>query len=292
MHCHLFVRSVFLAASFSALGSPISWAFKLPTASYLSAQEVSTQSKIALRFPISVRQGVAVDQDRFYAISNTEILVCDKKKGEMITKWQPSKSNQLHRHFTHLNSGVVLGEKLYCAHSRYPIDPNDNTIEIWNLANGKFIHEQSLGMPRKHGSLTWIDRRSDGSWWMCYAVYGENKNRQTKLVQYSLNEDSKNLEFVEQRALSFPKQVVEQWGTKSCSGGSWGPDDLLYTTGHDDHHTHVLEIDSQHQLRHVRTVDGMGFFGQGIAWDRTETPSLLWGIEKRKSVSATYLKQF
>ena len=186
-----------------------------------------------------------------------------------------------------MNSGTVVDGKLYVAHSRYNIDPNDNTVEIWNVKKDLLEHKKTIPMPRKHGSLTWIDKHSDGSWWMCYAVYGKDKNRKTKLIKYQL----KNKKFIEVKSWFFPPEVTENWGDMSCSGGSWGSDGLLYTTGHDHEKAFVLEIDNLDKLKYMRTENDVGFFGQAIAWDRSSEKPILWGIVKKEHIMVTLVPE-
>lgn len=230
--------------------------------------------------PFNVNQGVAVDDEYFYAISNTRISKCDKGTAEVIATWQANTKERGYEHFTHLNSGVVVEGRLYCAHSRYPVDPDDCTVEIWNVEEADLVHERTVRMPRKYGSLTWIDRHPDHSWWMCHAVYGKNTNSGTRLVKYRY-QDGK---FVELESWLFPKEVVANWDEASCSGGSWGPDGCLYTTGHDHAETYVLQIDKENGPSYVRTEKGVGFFGQAIAWDRFSKDPILWGIVRKKRI--------
>jgi hypothetical protein len=178
---------------------------------------------------------------------------------------------------------VVIGNKLYAAHSRFPIAPNDSSVEIFELTSDSLKHMRTIPMPAGHGSLTWIDRHKDGSWWMSYAVYGKTKNKQTKLIKYRYEDG----QFSELKTYSFPNEVVAKWGSMSCSGGSWGPDGLLYTTGHDHAEAYVLDIDAEGGLKYLRTEKDMGFYGQGIAWDRFAKAAVLWGIVKNKKVCAT-----
>jgi hypothetical protein len=197
--------------------------------------------------------------------------------------------NAAHAHFLHLNGGTVVDGRLYAAHSRYGADPNDGTVEIWNVEGESLTHEATIRMPRTHGSLTWVDMRSDGSWWMSYAVYGKALNRKTRLVKYGYIESADTLHgrFIEAGAWHFPEEVIDEWGTMSNSGGSWGPDGYLYVTGHGGAKAHVLELDEALGLRYVRTETGVGFFGQGIAWDRSSKEPLLWGIIKGRGISVT-----
>ena len=245
----------------------------------------SSQANTVLKkIPVKASQGVAVDEKYFYAISNTRITKHDKLTHEKLATWQAK--GEKYKHFKHLNSGTVIEGKLYCAHSRFSVDPNDCSVEIWNVQGKGLEYEATIAMPRKHGSLTWIDRSSDGFWWMCYAVYGVN-NHKTKLVKYRFV----NNEFIEIDTWFFPAEVVEKWGLMSCSGGSWGADRYLYTTGHDHAKAYVLEFDQNNKLTYVRTVDKLGFYGQAIAWDRASKKPILWGIVKNKYISLTLIPE-
>lgn len=264
------------------------------TAIYLAKVEIENvnhkkfpQNTVLKKIPSEANQGVAVDKNYYYAISNTKITKHKKTTDETVATWQADTKNKAFEHFKHMNSGTVIDGKLYIAHSRYNIDPNDNTIEIWNVEKDLLQHEKTIPMPRKHGSLTWIDKHPDGSWWMCFAVYGEGVNKNTKLVKYHY----KNTKFVEVKSWIFPKEVTGNWGDMSCSGGSWGADGFLYTTGHDHAKAFVLEIDKTDKLKYVRTENNVGFYGQAIAWDRFSEKPILWGIVKREFVTVTLIPE-
>ena len=237
-------------------------------------------------FPVRASQGVAVGRDHFYAMSNTSLQKCDKSSGELLQKWQANTSQNEFSHFKHLNSGTVVDDKLYCAHSRFAVDPNDCSVEVWDLSQNQMKYEKSIKMPRDHGSLTWIDKDSNGDWWMCYAVYGKIKNRQTQLVKYKCIDG----QFSQVARYYFPERVVAQWGRMSCSGGSWGPDGKLYTTGHDHASVYVLQV-VEGELRFLREEKILAIKGQAIAWDRFSDQPFLWGIVKNKHVSRTLMAQ-
>lgn len=55
------------------------------------------------RFPVEARQGVAVDETYFYAISNTRIVKCDKGTGKVIATWQADTGEEAYEHFKKLN---------------------------------------------------------------------------------------------------------------------------------------------------------------------------------------------
>ena len=233
-------------------------------------------------FPVIASQGVAVGRNYFYAISNMSVQMCDKTTGKVVQRWKADTSKKEFTHFKHLNSGTVVDDKLYCAHSRYAVDPNDCSVEIWDLSGKEMRHQKSIKMPRNLGSLTWIDKDKNGDWWMCYAVYGKGKNQQTQLVKYAYIDG----EFLPKEKYFFPDRVVGYWGRMSCSGGSWGADGNLYITGHDHASVYVLQVvEGAEKLRFIREVKGLAIKGQAIAWDRFSPQPALWGIVRNKYVS-------
>ncbi|QTN32801.1 hypothetical protein HZ994_10810 [Akkermansiaceae bacterium] len=263
---------------------PIASPFVFAAALIVQAYPLCAGNQVLRSFPIKASQGVAVDGEYIYAISNTEIRKCDKVTGAAVTVWKADTKRAEFKHFRHLNSGTVIDGKLHCAHSRFPVAPNECTVEIWDVTGEKLDHVETIRMPPTHGSLTWIDRRGDGTWWMCYAVYGRAKNKETKLIHYR----RENGKFIEEKSHRFPEEAVASWGTMSCSGGSWGPDGMLYATGHDLAEACVLRIHGD-KLEYVRTEGGVGFCGQAIAWDRFSKEPGLWGIVKNKCVSLTVI---
>lgn len=207
-------------------------------------------------------QGVAVDEDYVYAIDTKAIAKYDKKTGKRIARWKASKKDKI----IHLDSGVIVDGKLYAGHSNFPGIPMESSIEIWDAKTLKYIESIPLGAA--YGSCTWIDRYA-GAWWVCYAHY-EGKGgydgigpERTTLVKY----DDK---FNELGRWTFPKEVVGRFSPHSCSGGSWGPDGLLYCSGHDRPELYALQIpQTGNVLELIRTIK-IESRGQGIAWDRTE----------------------
>ena len=256
----------------------ISLGFSLLISSLANAEE-----GVLKTFPVKASQGVAVDSKHFYAISNTKITMHDKVTGDQICDWEADRNNAAFIHFQHMNSATSINGKLYAAHSRFPIAPNENTVEIFELNEKSITHQSTIRMPSDHGSLTWIDKRNDGTWWMCFAVYGKSENQKTKLVKYTYE----NGKFTEQQSWFFPKETIAKWEAMSCSGGSWGADGKIYVTGHDNSVVHILEIDLTNTLKHLRTAPVSGIFGQAIAWDRSTEKPTLWGIVKNKHVSLT-----
>ena len=208
-------------------------------------------------------QGVAVDSDFFYAIASRSIGKYDKNTGRRVDRWNGKPDGPI----KHVDSGVVVNGKLYAAHSNYPEIPMTSSVEIWDTETLNHVGSHSFGI--RWGSLTWVDRH-DGSWWGVFAHYDEfedqtgKDNGWTTLVQFNDRWDPMESWVV-------PKEVLNRFGTKSNSGGSWGPDGLLYVSGHDLPELYAMKLPKKgSQLELVRIVQ-VGNEGQGIAWDRTKT---------------------
>jgi hypothetical protein len=59
---------------------------------------------------------VAVDDEHVYAITNAAIGKYRKDTGERVGGWKESADG----HIKHLNAGLILDGRLWCAHSNYP----------------------------------------------------------------------------------------------------------------------------------------------------------------------------
>ena len=80
---------------------------------------------------------------------------------------------------------------------------------------------------------------------------------------------------------TLPRAVLDRMRPMSNSGGSWGPDGLLYITGHDLPELYVLTLpETGSELHWVATIRAPGLEGQGIAWDRSVRERVLWGIRR------------
>ena len=75
---------------------------------------------------VEARQGVAVDADHFYAVTDRGIGKYDKWTGAAVAKWESPKDGPI----IHLDSAVVVDGKLYAAHSNYPQEPMTSSVEI------------------------------------------------------------------------------------------------------------------------------------------------------------------
>ncbi len=220
------------------------------------------------------RQGVAVDDTSFYAIDSRAIARYDKRTGERTGQWEGRPGGPI----IHLDSGVVVDGRLYCAHSNYPGSPMRSSIEIWDAATLTHAGRHDFGV--RWGSLTWLDRH-DGYWWATFANYdqivdGKRYGGKDNTVLLKLDGDWEKVQ-----SWTFPPALLARFGEMSNSGGSWGPDGRLYLTGHDAAEVYVVKLPpSASTLELVETIPA-AIAGQGIAWDRNR-PGMLYGIVRAK----------
>jgi len=240
----------------------------LPVATFAETPETVRRFSAA-----EARQGVAVDAAHAYVIDNRAIGKYDKRSGKLVARWRDRDGGPL----VHMNSGTVVGGRLYCAHSNYPAIPAASSIEIFSTDPLEHVDSHSFGLAP--GSCTWVDRYNQ-CWWVLFAHYGGKRavggkdNRWTQLVRY-------DDQWRRTGGWVFPHGVLERFGTHSCSGGSWGPDGLLYCTGHDAAEVYVLRLPrAGSTLEHLTTLE-IPMHGQAIAWDRT-TRRTLYGVDRPK----------
>jgi hypothetical protein len=221
-------------------------------------------------------QGVAVDRNHAYAIGTKTIGKYDKETGKKVGSWKSSTGDGI----LHLDSGVIIEDKLYAGHSNWPRIPMNSSIEIWDAKTLKYMDRIQLG--EAHGSCTWIDRH-DGAWWICFAHYkgrGGYADRGPEATTLAKYDDR----FKELGRWTFPKEVVSRFGSYSCSGGSWGPDGLLYCSGHDRPELYALRVPARGDvLELVKTVK-VDSRGQGVAWDRSAGDVLVTIKRKEKQI--------
>ncbi|MBN8821927.1 MULTISPECIES: hypothetical protein [unclassified Spirosoma] len=242
---------------------------------YLTNSIVSPAQKATeiRRFQLKqVQQGVAVDQMHFYVINNHSLTKHTKVDGKQVAAWEDTTGL-----LKHLNSGVVIGQKLYCTHSNYPDVPMASSIEIFDTRTLKHVGNHSFGL--FPGSMTWADFHN-GYWWVAFANYSNKSmaegrdNRWTTLVKF--NENWQQLE-----AWAFPANVLQAFAPYSTSGGTWGPDGLIYCTGHDKPELYVLKLPERgHTLQYVKTIPTVSE-GQAFAIDRSvKNKVILFGITR------------
>jgi hypothetical protein len=217
------------------------------------------------------RQGVAVDANYFYTINSRGIAKHDKENGSMVLSWKDTTGKIIH-----LDGGVIIGDKLFCAHSNYPGIPMTSSIEIFSAKDLKHTGSHSFGI--KYGSCTWADYH-DNSWWVCFAHYDQFRN--------DLNKGSESTVLVrfdsawnEKESWTFPPEIVSEIRPMSVSGGSWGPDNKLYVTGHDSAEVYIMKLPRSGTVLEYLQSARIDSHGQGIAWDRIEN-NRLYGITRK-----------
>lgn len=218
------------------------------------------------------RQAVAVDATHFYAIDNRRIGKYDKQSGAKVAEWRDVDGGP----FIHLNSGVVIDGRLYCAHSNYPGVPMVSSIEVWDTATLRHVRTIPVGTGR--GSATWIDRRDD-AWWVMYAHYPPPNGEPGKGPAYSVlvrYDDA----WRETGAWSFPATVVARWDGMSSSGGVWTADGRLITAGHHAPELHILRLPQAGATLALDAIVPVESQGQGIALDPADD-ELLWSIQRK-----------
>lgn len=117
------------------------------------------------------RQGVAVDADYFYAVTNARIGKYRRDDGSRVAEWVFRRDGREEgTGIVHLNSCAVIDSELVCAHSNFPLLPMASSVEIFDPDTLRHLRSVPLGL--RAGSLTWIDRH-DGKWWAGFANYDD-----------------------------------------------------------------------------------------------------------------------
>jgi hypothetical protein len=217
------------------------------------------------------RQGVAVDATHFYAVGNTHIVKYARETAERVAEWKGQPGTPL----VHLNACIVMSADLVCAHSNYPGVPMVSSIEVWDPVT--LAHRRSFSFGIHEGSLTWALRR-DGDWWLHFAHYGASGGLPGRGPEWStlVRFDEG---WTRQAAYVYPSELVEALAPYSVSGGNWGPDGLLYVTGHDEPELYVLRLPVMGSvLEWVDTIPAP-IHGQAWVFDPIE-PDTIWGIQR------------
>lgn len=185
-------------------------------------------------------QGVAVDAEYFYSIDNFSITKHNKTTGDGLLQWYGGEDGPI----IHLDGGVVIDGILYAPHSNYPQSPIWSSIEMWNATTLQHIGSHPFGI--KRGSLTWIDKDANGTWYGTFANY--DRVQAGQMLPYGLTLRTQFVQFngdwSVNRSWIFPEALYQSFSPMSNSGGSFGPDGWLYITGHDASAVYVLKIPS------------------------------------------------
>lgn len=192
-------------------------------------------------------QAAAADKEFVYAISNQSVGKYSRTTGERVAV---SKGEA-----KHLNSGFFWNGQLHCAHSNYPLKPEQSQIKALDTQSMQLSTRKDFG--DIGGSLTWVLRHED-HWWCNFAYYGAENDR-TFLVKF-------DDEWREQDRFAYPLELISELGAYSLSGGVWRGENL-FVTGHDDAVLFQLRLpESGDVLEYVGRQD-IPFTGQGIASD-------------------------
>jgi hypothetical protein len=250
-------------------------AMSLPQAS--SAQDDGFRLEQRISAP-EAHQAVAVDADHVYAITNQAIGKYNKATGARVDRWAGAEDGPI----IHLNSGIVINDTLFSAHSNYPGVPMTSSIEMWDVRAMEHIGSHPFGIYQ--GSATWVDRH-EGDWWVAFAHYGQEEGGEgpsggvpgkgpewTSLVRFSPD-------WQRRAAWTVPAAVIDRMRPYSTSGGAWGPDGRLYVTGHDRTEVYVLAVPAAGSTLQLEAVLPFPGEGQGIAWDPSD-PDRLYGIRR------------
>lgn len=233
----------------------------------------------------AARQGVAVDATSVFAIDDARVLRHERASGALLARWPaPDATVPAGPPLTHLNGGVVVGGRLYAAHSNWPERPPVNTIEIWRARD--LAHVGSVPLAVDDAWLNWIDRHA-GRWWALLARYGaadapDGGNRGTRLAALDAR-------FAVEAVWSLPEALLERLAPMSVSGGTWGHDGRLYLSGHDGPELYVTALPHANEGRASAGAPELTWRathrvppldGQGLAFTRDGGPILLWGVER------------
>lgn len=215
------------------------------------------------------RQGVAVDADHVYAIANYQIGKYDKRTGEKVGEWNGGPDGPI----VHLNSCLVEGARLICAHSNHPGIPMLSSVEIWDTRTLEHVESYSFGA--REGSLTWVLPADDG-WWAAFAHYANYSGIPGRGSEWS-SLTRYDAEWNRRQSYAFPVTLIERFTPDSSSGGNWGADGRLYVTGHDAAEVYVLQLPKMGSV--LEWVDTWPAPMEGQAWvfDPAE-PTHVWGI--------------
>ena len=220
------------------------------------------------RFPAEeAKQGVAVDAEFFYVIDNHTIGKYRKDTGARVAGWEGEKGGPI----KHLNAGVVLDGKLFCAHSNFPEMPEQSSIEIWDTKTMQHAGEHRFDKPP--GSLTWVDRR-DGMWFACFAHYRMTSDPAlTRVIKY-------DAQWRQLASWTFPATLIQRFAGNSSSGGAFGPGGHLFVTGHDARELYVLDLPENGAELLWRATIPIAAAGQAFAWDPSQA-GLLYSIGRK-----------
>lgn len=199
-------------------------------------------------------QGVAVDAEHYYAIADAAIGKYRKTDGALVARWTAPAGSGIR----HLNAGVVVEGRLYCAHSNFPLKPDQSSVEVFDVATLAPVDRHAFVEPP--GSLTWAIPY-EGGWLACFAHYAlTSQVARSRLIAY-------DRDWRPRREWSFAPEVLAKFGRMSCSGGGVAPDGRVGVTGHDARELYLLDLPSRGGVATLAAVRPFPGEGQAFAWD-------------------------
>jgi hypothetical protein len=217
-------------------------------------------------------QGVAVDEQHFYAVDNTVIAKYERDSGDLVKRWV----SQLRPGVGHLNSCYARSQRLWCANSNYPQLPHASSVEVFDAESLRPLVSHSLGA-MDAGSLVWFDALAEG-FIAGFAHYGKRggvpykDSRYSALVRF-------DVQWRRTGGWIFPAALVDRLSPYAASGGALGPGGYLYIMGHDRPEMYVLDKPEMGpELEHVATIR-IEAQGQAFAFDPVH-PDRVWVIDR------------
>lgn len=225
------------------------------------------------RFPATeALQGVAVDDEYFYAIVNFAIGKYDRKTGKRVGGWAGPRRGLI----GHLNSCYADAGNLWCANSNHPEVPMASSVEVFDTGTMTHSDSKSLGL-MDEGSLTWFVPWQDG-WMAGFAHYNDDTGEPYKTNAYA-GVHSFDDRWRRTGGWRLPPSLIERMQPQAASGGAIGADGLLYIFGHHEPELYVLARPAMGPtLLHVATI-AIEAEGQAFAFD-PEDEQVIWTISR------------
>jgi hypothetical protein len=216
-------------------------------------------------------QGVAVDAEHYYAIADAAIGKYRKTDGALVARWTAPAGSGIR----HLNAGVVVEGRLYCAHSNFPLKPEQGSVEVFDVATLAPVDRHAFVDPP--GSLTWAIPY-EGGWLTCFAHYAlTGQVARSRLIAY-------DRDWRPRREWSFAPEVLAKFGRMSCSGGGIGPDGRVGVTGHDARELYLLDLPSRGGVATLAAVRPFPGEGQAFAWDPSRSGEMVAISRKGRAI--------
>lgn len=218
------------------------------------------------------RQGVAVDRQFFYALTNTVIAKYDKQTGALLARWAGPRGGLV----SHLNACFAQKDHLICANSNFPQVPMASSIETFSTRDLSHQGSHSLGI-KDEGSLTFVDRYGPG-WLAGFAHYDADGGLPYKNAAYA-GIVVFDAQWRRTGGYGLPASVLSAMAPHAASGGALGRDGLLYVFGHSKPELYVLAKPTMGPtLIHVATI-AIDARGQAFDWDEHQE-RVLFAIDR------------